>query len=436
MTPSRNIVLVVTDDHGQWCTGAYGNREVRTPTLDHLADTGVRMDNAFCPSPVCSPARASLFSGRRPSQHGIHDWIRIESDRDGSRWLEDEVLLPELVGDAGYATGHVGKWHCGHGRDAESFDVVHTMHHDGWDVDKFSLARDRRITENAISFLRGRADDAPFFLSVGYTATHLPWGGGPDRLVDNYRGSEFDDVPEEPTYRYGRTDVIEPDESEALSQYYAAVQGIDEQVGRLLDELEALGVADETLVVYTADHGHNCGHHGFWGKGNGTRPQNFVEESIRVPLLVSDHPDIRGGRIRSEFVDHCDLFETLVDFAGADRPDDRSYPGRSFVPQLSRSDGRGWTQRQYCEYGDARALRTERYKLIRRYFDAPDLLFDLRTDPREETNVYGAPEYAPVVERLENRLDEIVTAEPQTDGTRTSALPPYNDGSEPWNRTR
>lgn len=435
--PNRNVLVVLTDDHGQWCTGTYGNGEVATPNVDHLAANGVKMDNAFTPSPVCSPARASLVTGLRPSQHGIHDWIGDDEYADRG-WLADEVTLPELLGDVGYQTALTGKWHAGRRVQERAFDYAASFRDDNFDGPKFSVQRDRRTTDRAIEYLRKERDpDAPFFLFVGLTATHWPCRDQPKRLVDRYRGSDFPDVPDDPTYRFGGTDILRPeDPDEALAQYYAAAEGVDEEVGRLLDELDAQGIAEDTLVVYTADHGHNCGHHGFWGKGNGTTPQNVLEESIRVPLVFGGHEDIVGAQVRDEFVDHTDTFLTLLDFAGVDPPEDRAYPGSSYRPQLTDADGNpGWEQLQICEYADVRMARDEHHKLVRQVPEGPDLLFDLDEDARETRNVVDNPAYEAVVDRLTARLDEAFETYVDEDraGVPTESLPVHN-GLEIWKR--
>lgn len=433
----RNVLVVMTDDHGDWCTGAYGNQEVDTPNIDYLAADGVRMENSFCPTPVCSPSRASFFTGLRASQHGVHDWINAELHPD-SDWLTDAVTLPELLSEAGYTTGLVGKWHCGSDGAERVFDHAITLHADDADGSFFTVQRDRRTTDNAIEFLRTRGGEAsPFFLFVGLAATHLPWRDQPDRLVRRYRGSDFDDVPDDPTYRFGGTNVLRPDDpDEARAQYYASAEGVDEQVGRLLDELDAQGLTEETLTVYTADHGHNCGHHGLWGKGNGTSPQNVLEESIRVPLVFGTHEELVGPQVRDEFVDHTDTFRTLLDFAGVEPPDGADYPGESYRPQLTGAAGGGaWEQVQICEYADVRMVRDERHKLVRRLPDGPDLLFDLDADPRETRNVVDEPRYADVVERLNARLTEAFDTDATEDetGIPVDALPEYN-GEEAWDR--
>jgi arylsulfatase A-like enzyme len=260
----------------------------------------------------------------------------------------------------------------------------------------------------ALDYLRDeRDDDKPFFLFVGLTGTHPAYYDkpAPARLVEQYRGSEFADIPDDPTYRFGDRTVCPEDPDNALANYYAAVQGVDEQVGRLVDELSSQGHLDETLVLYTADHGNNCGHHGLWKKGNSTAPLNMVEESIRVPLLVAGHHDLEPFQRRPEFVDHTDTFQTLLDFAGADRAD-ANCPGTSYLPQLV--DAAGSTDRdqvQICEHRDVRMIRTEQHKLVRQYPDGMTLLFDLDEDPRETRNRADDPAYEPVREDLTRRLE-------------------------------
>ena len=185
------------------------------------------------------------------------------------------------------------------------------------------------------------------------------------------------------------------DRREALAQYYAAVTHIDEGVGRLLDELEAQGLREDTLVVYTADHGLNCSHHGLWGKGNATRPPNMLEESIRVPLLLNRPGHVSAGQSGEQFVDHCDLHATLLDLAGLDATGSAG-PGRSFAPLLTDAQALpDWRQAQAGEYGPTRMWRRERHKLVRQAPGGRELLFDLAADPRETRDLRGdEPELA------------------------------------------
>jgi choline-sulfatase len=301
-----NILLFVTDDHAQWALGAYGNREIHAPTLDYLAKTGVRMANAFTPTPVCSPARACLLTGRLASQHGLHDYLAsTDPEVDGVDWLGDEIMLGQLLQEAGYQTGYSGKWHLGRdehpqpGYDSwftlgRGYPILHQGPHAyGENGEHVTIAGrpTQVITDRAVDFLRGVGEERPFFLTVGYYATHSPWRDHPPRLVSQYADCTFDDIPADEMHPFGRqnlesTDPTRDDPRAALAQYYAAVSEIDEGVGRIVDELAGSGLLDNTLIIYTADHGLNCGHHGIWGKGNGTLPLNMVEESIRVPLIL------------------------------------------------------------------------------------------------------------------------------------------------------
>src|SRR5947209_8084357 len=193
-TNQPHILVIMTDDHGQWAAGCYGNQEIHTPTLDYLSTTGVRMANAFTPTPVCSPARASFFTGRLPSQHGIHDYLQegLEAVKKHI-WMADETTLAQFLSAAGYETALVGKWHCGQGDQQQpGFDHCfslglaqggHLGKHTYWKNGKtieLSGYKSTIITDSAIEFLRIRDGKKPFFLFVGYISTHTPWLDHPE----------------------------------------------------------------------------------------------------------------------------------------------------------------------------------------------------------------------------------------------------------------
>lgn len=447
----RNVVLFLTDDHGQWALGSSGNREIQSPNLDHLARRGTVMENAFTPTPVCSPARACLLTGRTASQHGIHDYLDNQPEFFDRRWLSDEVTLPELLQAAGYVTGMVGKWHLGNDRERQpGFDSWGALAGD-YPIDATGPARycvDGRletiagskasvITDQAADFLRRRDRERPFFLLVGHVQTHSPWSGQPRRLVDRYRDCAFSDVPRGEAYPFGvqnleSRDLIDRSRSgEALANYYAAVTAIDEGVGRLLDTLDAEGVGEETLIVYTSDHGLNCGHHGIWGKGNGTLPLNMVDETVRVPLIVCG-PDVAAQR-RGEFVDHLDLFQTLLDHCGVAQPAGRRYAGRSYLEALRGHEAAGWRDAQFCEYGDVQMIRTGRYKLVRYTAGNRERLFDLVEDPRESVDRADEPALAGIRSELGRRLADYYGRYSQAD--RAGAMPggpAFTNTTSPW----
>ncbi len=447
-----NILLFLTDDHAQWALGCTGNREIRTPALDYLAQQGALMTNAFTPIPVCSPARASLLTGRLPSQHGIHDYLASgDPEIDGRRWLKNETTLAQLFQEAGYRTGLSGKWHLGQDEHPQpgyeswftlgrGYPIEHQGPH-AYGVDGRHEERPgritHRITEKAVDFLRS-SDPRPFFLQVGFYATHSPWENQVEYLVESYRQAKFADIPHDESYPFGRQNLESTNPTrfnprEARANYYAAVTEIDAAVGRLLSELEAQGHLNNTLIVYTSDHGLNCGHHGIWGKGNGTLPLNMVEESIRVPLILY-HPQMPlGQQRRGEFVDHLDLFQTVCEAAAINRSPEKKYPGRSFWPLLQNQHLPGWRSVQFGEYGPTRMIRTGRHKLVRRYPDGPHELFDLQADPRETTNLFFDPAHRPLIDRLTGELEGYFThyEDPQHSGLRAADLPRHND-TEAW----
>ncbi len=200
--------------------------------------------------------------------------------------------------------------------------------------------------------------------------------------------------------------------------------------------LEAQGIRDSTLVIYTSDHGLNCGQHGIWGKGNGTLPLNMVEESIRIPLIFNQPDRLYGHQHRLEFVDHLDVFQTLVNYAGITLPSrfENSYPGRSFLPLLDNSVPiSDWKDCQFGEYGNLRMVRTRTHKLIKRYPDGLAELFDLIRDPRETVNLFQYPEHKPLVDELTLRIENYFARyeDPEKSGLRGKLLPRYN-GSAAW----
>lgn len=436
--PTRpNILVFLTDDHGQWAQHAYGNSELLTPNMNQLAKRGTRMMQAFTPCPVCSPARASFFTGRMPSQHGIHDWLSNSNDL-AHPGLRGQTLLSELMKNAGYHTGLIGKWHCGQTRDPQpGFDRwfsywIGQGTHDGKQQfsDQGNLvleegAQSPLLTRRAVDFLQDHqrnkgADGMPFFLFIGYVDTHSPHTGAPADLVEEYHAATFRDIPDEKfSACHGKAKIpvsADPEiERKSHIEYYGAVSSLDREVGKVLAALEATGQMDNTLVVYTSDHGLNCGHHGIWEKGNATIPQNFLEESIRIPCTVSwPKGGIQQNATCNVLVNHPDLWATLLEVAGA-TPDAHiaakiNSPGRSYLRQLRGQKVQTWRQTMICEYGNARMARTDRYKLIKRYPYAgitfPDELYDLHEDPRETINRHADPSLQGVIRDLSAELDQ------------------------------
>ena len=456
MTRTRpNIVLFLTDDHGAWANPCYGNSELLTPNLDRLAAKGTRFANAFTPTPVCSPARACLLTGRTASQVGIHDWLQeAEADVGDRDWLADDVTLLELLHDAGYWVALSGKWHLGQshmkprGADyhfglprwqgAHNGPYVY-VNNDGEFVE-LDGNKSEFITDHAIEFLDQAPTDRPFFLNVGYIATHSPYGRQyhDPALTALYQDAFFEDIPAYETHPWVKNEDGPGDSppGELLRDryigYYAAVTEIDRNIGRILAKLEEMGQLDNTLVIYTSDHGCALGHQGFFGKGNSTRPLNMYETSLRIPLIWAG-PGVVGGQVIEQAVDHYDGFNTLLDWVAVTPDPIRRYPGHSYRAML-QGDPQDWDETIYGEYGDLRMIRTPQWKLVLRYPEGPHELFNLIDDPSEVCNLIDALETEPVIAELTARLDAFYAQHevPQKSGLRVKQQHRHSAGHEAW----
>ena len=450
--PARpNIVLILTDDQGAWALGCAGNPEIHTPNLDHLADTGTRFENWFCTCPVCSPARATILTGRIPSQHGVHDFIRIRQGRnpllgggDGKaiEYLEGQTAYTDLLSENGYTCGLSGKWHLGDEcRPQKNFSFWRVsalgncayyrtpmVHEDGrpveWDTRYFTEV----VTDNALEFLaQQKASLTPFYLSCHYTAPHSPWQRKhhpPDTFDKYYDHCPFESVPNVPVNpTQMRRNWLEPDAAnrrELLSGYYAAVEEMDKGVGRILACLDANGMRQNTLVLFTSDNGMNMGHHGVYGKGNGTFPLNMFDTSVKVPAIASWPGSVGQGQVRSELLSHYDVFPTLLDLAGIPQPEaSPPRPGRSLAPLLTGGTLHGPERVVvYNEYGLVRMIRSRHWKYVHRHPFGPHELYDLQRDPGELDNVAAAAENAARIAEFKAELDEwfVRHADPRRNG--------------------
>ena len=446
--PDRpNIVLFLTDDQGYWAMGCAGNLEIRTPHLDRLAATGIRFENFFCASPVCSPARASILTARIPSQHGVHDWIRagnstVEKDRGGEPipYLRGQAGYTDILARHGYVCGMSGKWHLGdshHPQKGFTFWRVHAtgggpyygapMIRDG-EVYREPRYVTEVIADNALQFLERQAGTTdPFYLSVHYTAPHSPWDRDhhPAEIYDEYSDTcPFESVPEEPMHPwqinsapYG-TD--EKRRRALLSGYFAAVTAMDMTVGRILDWIEDQGLRRNTLILFTSDNGMNMGHHGIYGKGNGTFPQNMFDTSVKVPMLISRPGHVPEGEVCETLLSHYDILPTLLDYLGMEHREVDDLPGRSFSGLLrgGPSEGRSHIV-VYDEYGPVRMIRNREWKYIHRYPYGPHELYDLVSDPDERSNLIDHPDCQDRVREMKAGLEEwfVRYVDPMVDGT-------------------
>jgi len=434
-----NVIFVLTDDQGPWAAGCYGNDEIRTPNIDRLAATGTRFDRFFVATPVCSPSRATYLTGRIPSQHGIHEWISEGNIGPGAtRYLADEVASTDIMAQHGYTCGISGKWHMGDILHPQHFFYFWYVHQEGGGpYNDAPMVRDGEpiiepgyvtdvITDEALGFI-DRNSDRPFYLSVHYTAPHSPWTGHPQDIVDSYDDCPFDSCPQEPRHPWAEelTDQCLGNR-EMLKGYFAAVTAMDNNLGRIIDRVEELGLREDTLFVFASDNGFSCGHHGFWGKGNGTYPRNMYENSIRVPLIFSQPGTVTQGAVESGMFSAYDFVPTLLDYLDLPLPAGRNLPGSSFAAALYGQPVPGREMVAiYDEYGPARMIRTEEWKYVHRYPDGPHDLFDLVNDPDERVNLASDPAYTQRAWDLKAQMDEWFDqyVEADTDGLQYSRDP-------------
>ncbi len=445
MTP--NILFILSDDQGPWAMHCAGTRELVTPNLDLLAREGLMYENFYCASPVCSPARASLLTGLMPCRHGVLDWLRsgnVDAEKFASQgrenpyggyadesepiaYLEGIRGYTDMLMEQGYACALAGKWHLGDSvTPQKGFSDWYTLGKGGcWyyhpdivengdiQVMHGEYVTDL-ITQRACRDIDVLADrDRPFYLSVHYTAPHSPWGPGqhPEKWMDYYDKCTFDELPDVPDHPDMTTGPVygTPARMENLRGYFSAISAMDEGVGRILDKLREKGILDDTLVIFTSDNGMSMGHHGVWGKGNGTWPLNMFDQAVKVPFLLRFPPLVKEpGRKVRDMVSAVDLYPTLCELVGARVPE--GLPGASFLPTLNGGHSRREEVVIYNEYGPARMIRRDKWKYIHRYPDGPHELYDMENDPGETSNLYGQSGYAGVVSGLKNRLESFFEA--------------------------
>jgi len=432
-----NILFVYTDDQGPWAVGASGDPQFKTPNIDRLLRDGAHLVNAFTSTPVCSPTRASLMTSRYGTELGITDWInpRLEPELG----LDPQtVTWPEVLAEAGYATGLVGKWHLGvpdrfHPtktgyryfmgfRTGGTAVKDPTLEIDGAQK-KFSGFTVNILTEHAMEFIR-RNKDRPFLLSVHYRAPHAPWLPLPEEDWAPFKA--LDPVIPNPDYPKLRVDYLK----RVMREYLGSVASVDRNLGRMLGLLDELDLAGKTVVIYSSDHGYNVAHHAVLYKGNArwmlTEPPpwtenvpkwqrpNLFDTSLRVPTAVRWPGVIKPGTVIPQTLSNLDWYPTILAIAGVEVPQDVLVRGRSFLPLLEGKEIPDWDNDLYAEYSmhhgarvHMRAVRTPKWKLVRDFLNRErDELYNLEKDPTETTNLIhdASPETQQVIQTLHGKI--------------------------------
>jgi len=459
-----NILFIMSDDHASHAMSCYGSRINETPHLDRIAEEGMRFDNCFCTNSICTPSRATILTGTYNHINGVTT-LAPHSKLDGR-----QLTFPKLLQEAGYQTAVIGKWHLGHGGvyDPTGFDYWNVLPGQGLYNNPEMIEMGRRrviqgyvtgiITNLSLDWLQHRDPSRPFLLLCHHKAPHRHWE--PDeRHAHMYEGVE---IPEPVTFNddyshraraaaEARMRVDRDLYSEDLKQevpagltpeeekrwkyqryikdYLRCVASVDDNVGRLLDYLDAEGLTENTMVIYTSDQGFFLGDHGWYDK------RFMYEESLRMPFIIRYPREIAPGTVNGNMILNVDFPVTFLDYAGVDIPD--SMQGVSFRPLLKGQVPEGWQASMYYRYWMHLShhhvyahygVRTLRYKLIYYYADAlgqpgaiddpkePEWeLFDLEKDPYELYSVYDDPAYERVVRELKlelHRLQEMVGDEP------------------------
>ena len=434
-----NIILLMSDDLNSALSG-FGHPQCKTPRLDALAKRGVRFENMHCQYPVCGSSRASLMTGLYPYTNGM-----LGNGGNLRKNLPNVVTLSQLFRNNGYRAGRVSKiYHMG-----IPFEIIAgTADHDdapSWDEtvnikaseqnapgkrtewspkDKSSQTftgveastgdlehADGMAADAAIGFLK-QNKDKPFFLGCGFVRPHVPLVA-PSKYFDRYdrdtmvvpevpRG-DLDDVPKiirnyKSIDRYGVTPELHKG---LLEAYYASISYMDEQVGRVLEALDELGLRENTIVIFSSDHGYLLGHHHKFQK------QHLFEESTRVPFILSvPWITTSHGHASNQITELVDLYPTLAELAGLTPP--INLQGQSLLPLLKNPTTKEWAKDLALSISrsGAESIRTSEWRFTHWGFGAKgEELYDLKNDPSEFTNLAKDPNYIDRLNQLKARLE-------------------------------
>jgi len=461
-----NILFIMSDDHAAHAISAYGSRINTTPQIDRLARGGMRFDNCFCTNSICTPSRAVILTGTHSHVSGV---TTLQT------WMDNRLLtFPKLLQQAGYQTALFGKWHLGQGPEhcPTGFDDWAVLPDHGNYFNSDFICKDGAkkvvpgyvtdvITDMSLDWLKKRDLSKPFCLLTHHKAPHRQWltdeaHAGmylgetipePDNLQDDYRNRAFaaqaaamrvgdhmmqGDLQAEINQNLPEAELRAWAYQRYIKAYLRVVASLDDNVGRMLDYLDAEGLTEDTLVVYTSDQGFFLGDHGWFDK------RFMYEESLRMPFLLRYPREVKPGSVNSDMVSNLDFAPLFTDLAGIPTPKD--FQGRSFRPMLHGRTPADWRQALYYRYWMNRAhhnvaahygIRTLRHKLVYYYYDdcgqagceqkgwagrppaeiagrEPEWeLFDLEKDPREMNNVANDPAYAAIRRKLADQLHQL-----------------------------
>jgi arylsulfatase A-like enzyme len=460
--PARpNILFVFTDDHAAHAISAYGSKINKTPNIDRLAKEGMLFRNCFCTNSICAPSRAVILTGKHSHINGVIDNV--------ARFDGSQPHIGKLLGQAGYQTAMLGKWHLK--TTPTGFDYWEILPGQGDYYNPVFITAGGKvkhtgyvtdlITDTALAWLDKRDRGKPFLLMYQHKAPHRSWEPGPKHLnlyrdvkipepatlFDDHAGLASPAKKQEMTVALHLTprDLklvpppnLTPEQRKAwdsaygpaneafrkaklegkelvrwkyqryIKDYLRCVAGVDDNLGRVLKYLDDNDLAKDTVVIYSSDQGFYLGDRGWYDK------RWMYEESLRMPFIVRWPGVVKPGSENRDLVQNLDFAETFLDLAGVKVPDDMQ--GRSLVPLLKGETPTDWRKSIYYHYYEYPAVhsvqrhygvRTQRYKLIHYYLVGEWELFDLEKDPGERKSVYADPAYAGVVKELKEELTRL-----------------------------
>jgi choline-sulfatase len=468
---AKNLLFLFSDQHAAAIMGCAGDANVQTPALDRLAAAGTRFENAYCASPICVPSRMSMLTACNPSTQDC--WTNDDPlGQDRPTWPQALGVAghhPELIGRMhsvgldqmrGYLHREVGDhspnwpgsaWHNMGPLQGANDPNPESLVACGAGVSAYEL-KDRDVTEAALVALdRIAAEGRPFCLTVGFMLPHAPFVAA-SKWVDHYLNilpppeipHGADEHPWIAWWRHNRGIEAVPDRKSRLARaaYWGLVSAMDEMIGRILDRVEALGLGQDTLIVYASDHGDHVGNRGLWWK------HTFFDESAKVPMILSLPGVVPEGAASRDVVGLIDLAQTMVEALGATPLPDAD--GRSFWQRLT-AGGQGWEDLTFSEYcTDAVPAwtggRAVQQRMVRQgvwklhyYHGDPPLLFNLADDPTEQRNLAADPAQADRLARmlalvLRDWNPEAIRLRMERRRTRKDALAAWARATGPENR--
>jgi len=420
----QNVILIMTDNHGAWTPGCYGNPDIKTPNINRLAKEGVLFTRAFSSNAVCSPTRATYLTGLIPSQHGVHCFLNrneAQMGADAYSTIEEFHTLPEILAEQGYTCGLVGKWHLGKNMyPQKGFSYWITMPHGGtrafYDAEVIENNRIRidpeylsdLWTNHGTKFVE-RNKNRPFFLFLSYNG---PYGLGSslnksarNRHAAYYSDKELSSFPRESMHPWLHNNKQFLNNVHSMRRYACEVSAIDDGVGEIIHSLKKLGLEENTLVIFTADQGWSGGQKGIWGMGDHTRPLHAFDSTMHIPLIFRHAGTIPSGQKSDLMVSNYDLLPTVLSYLGLSEKmtNNPKLPGRNYSMAL-KGKSLGWENVIFYEFENVRAIRTDEWKYVERYPDGPHELYNLKNDPDERFNLYGQPKQTNIQKKLRARL--------------------------------